>query len=81
VYCRQQKPIVNGLEREYDGLLRVRHVNVDDPRNRNLVAEYQASSIPLLIIFDKRGNVVATYRGLTRASVLMEGIDKALAAE
>lgn len=70
---------MNGLEREYDGLLRVRHVNIDDPRNRNLVAEYQATSIPLLVLFDKEGNIVNVYRGLTRATTLMEGIDTALA--
>lgn len=71
---------MNGLEREYDGLLRVRYVNIDDPRNRQLVAQYRATSIPLIVIFDKRGKVVATYRGLTNGRTLMQAIDKALDA-
>lgn len=79
-YCRQQRPIINGLEREYDGMMRVRYIDIDDTRNRQLVAEYQATSIPLIIIFDNRGEIVVVYRGLTDAQYLVESIDQAIDA-
>lgn len=77
-YCKQQKPIVSGLEREYDGMLQVRHVDIDSPRNRQLVEEYQATSIPLMVLFNKSGDVVKVYRGLTKAGTLIEGVEAAL---
>ena len=58
--------------------MEVQYVDIDDVRNRRLVAEYSARSIPLLIIFDRDGQVVATLRGLQREETLRRAIDRAL---
>jgi thioredoxin-like negative regulator of GroEL len=70
---------VNGLEQEYRGKLEVKHIDIDDSKNRSLVARYQATAIPLMLVFDDQGQVVATFRGLTPAAFLREAVDKALA--
>lgn len=77
-YCRQQKPIVNRLEREYVGLVEVRHINIDDMRNRRLVAEYNARSIPLIAVLDRDGKVVAIFRGLQREETLRAALERAI---
>lgn len=77
-YCKQQKPIVHGLEREYKGDLYVVYVDIDERSNRALVAEYNASSIPLMVILNDAGEVSSILRGLTPASALRAAFDRAL---
>ncbi len=77
-YCRQQRPIVNKLAREYAGDMTVSYIDIDDSGNRRLVQEHDARSIPLIVIMDSRGNVIATYRGLQREDTLRRTIDQAL---
>lgn len=77
-YCAQQKPIVNRLEREYVGLVNVRHVDVDDFRNRQLVAEYGARSVPMLVVMDRNRKIIAVFRGLQREETLRQALEVAI---
>lgn len=67
------------LEREYAGQLTVEYVDIEDRANRRLVSEYQATSIPLTVIFNRNGRIIATFRGLTNEEHLSSAIDRALA--
>lgn len=78
-YCRQQRPIVNRLGREYAGDVEVRYVDIDSFRNRRLVSEYNARSIPLIVIMDAQGRTIATFRGLQREETLRRALEQALA--
>ncbi|MBZ0294907.1 MAG: conjugal transfer protein TraF [Anaerolineae bacterium] len=77
-YCAQQKPIVNRLEREYVGLVDVRHVDIDDMRNQRLVSEYNARSIPLLVVMDRNQEVIAIFRGLQREETIRQALEMAI---
>lgn len=69
---------MNGLEREYRGDLYVTYVDIDNRSNRALVAEYNASSIPLMVILNDAGEISSILRGLTSASTLREAFARAL---
>ena len=75
--CRQQKPIVLGLQAKYKQVT-FRILDVDDDANLALVKKHQVTSIPRLIILvdDK---VEADYLGLQTEEELIRGLDKAVA--
>lgn len=79
-YCAQQKPVVSELANEYRGDLYVSYVDIDNPENRGLVSRYGASSIPLMIVFNDQGEVIAALRGVTDVNVMRSAIDDALNA-
>ncbi len=70
---------MNGLEKAYNGKMEVKHIDIDNTKNRALVARYQATAIPLMVIFNDKGEVVATFRGVTDEATLRKAIDRALA--
>jgi thioredoxin-like negative regulator of GroEL len=69
---------VNGLKEQYKGDLYVEYVNIDAAVNRTLTMQYNASSIPLIVIFNDEGEVSAVFRGLTDPQLLSQAIDQAL---
>lgn len=69
---------MHGLERAYRGDLYVHYINVDDYGSRQLVSEYNATAIPLIVIMNDKGEVSATFRGLTDEATLRQAINKAL---
>lgn len=77
-FCKQQQPIVSALADEYRGDVYVEYVDIDNPRNRGLVNRFAARSVPLLVVMNDRGEVVATFRGLTPARSLRPALERAL---
>jgi thioredoxin-like negative regulator of GroEL len=70
---------VNGLEEEYRGDVYVQHIDTDNPANRRLMAEFNVSSIPRILIINDQGQISADFSGLTSEPTLRAAINKALA--
>jgi thioredoxin-like negative regulator of GroEL len=77
-FCAQQKPIVTSLEKDYNGSMYVHYVDIDDSANRTLVNRYGARAVPMIVILDDMGKVVATFRGVNSANTLSAAINRAL---
>lgn len=58
--CRMVAPVLEELSVQYDGVVKIVKVNVDE--NPNLAAEYNVMSIPTMIIF-KQGKPVDQFVG------------------
>lgn len=66
--CRQMKPIVNDIEKEYKGKLQIVRVDID--KSPDIARKYQVSAIPVQIIFDKNGKQVYKHLGfLSKADI------------
>ncbi len=73
--CRMLAPVVEELETEYTGKLKVCKVNVDE--NGSLAAEYGIISIPTVILF-KNGKVVNKLVGVHAKDDYEEAIEELL---
>lgn len=73
--CRFVAPILEKLEKEFDGSVEFVKVNVDD--NVELARRYNISAIPTLILFHK-GKILNSFIGALPESMLREEIKKAL---
>jgi thioredoxin 1 len=53
--CKKMAPILDGLEKEYKGILIVKFIDVWVKENAAEAKKYEISSIPTQIFFDKEG--------------------------
>ncbi|MBD3316816.1 MAG: thioredoxin [Chitinivibrionales bacterium] len=74
--CRLLSPIVNDLEKEYDGRLKVMKINVDV--HRQIAAYFKVSSIPAIFLVNDR-TVVKYIPGLQSKSDYKAAIEEVLA--
>lgn len=73
--CRDQKPIIEMLARQFRGTARVMDFNVD--QHRQLASRLGVTSIPTLILF-KDGRELQRFVGLQSAEVLAAAIQAVL---
>ncbi|HHP7234898.1 MAG TPA: thioredoxin family protein [Desulfobacterales bacterium] len=73
--CRDQKPIIERLARQFQGTARVMDFNVD--QHRQLANRLGVTSIPTLILF-KDGRELRRFVGLQSAEVLADAIQAVL---
>ncbi|RLI80217.1 thioredoxin [Archaeoglobales archaeon] len=73
--CRYVAPILEKLEKEFDGSVEFAKVNVDD--NAELARRYNISAIPTLIMFYK-GKILNSFIGALPENMLRDEIKKAL---
>jgi thioredoxin 1 len=73
--CRDQKPIIERLARQFQGTARVMDFNVD--QHRQLASRLGVTSIPTLILF-KDGRELRRFVGLQSAEVLADAIQAVL---
>ncbi len=73
--CKLVAPMLEKLEKEFDGNVEFAKVNVDD--NVELARRYNISAIPTLILFH-RGKILNSFIGALPESMLREEIKKAL---
>lgn len=73
--CQILKPIIEELAQEYDKKIKIGFIDIDE--NQTLASQYQVSSIPTLIIFNK-GQEIEKLMGLQRKPVIKEIIEKLL---
>ena len=75
--CRAMEPILEKYSEDMSGKVKVVKVDVDDPANRPLGAEYGIRSIPNMKIFIK-GKVVHEVVGLQSKESLASEVGKAI---
>ncbi|OGD61018.1 thioredoxin [Candidatus Berkelbacteria bacterium RIFCSPLOWO2_01_FULL_50_28] len=75
--CKIMHPVIEELEHEFAGKVRVVKVNVDEPTSQKMVEQYQVGAMPTYIV-EKDGNVVVQYVGTQSKRTLVEALNKAL---
>lgn len=70
--CKMMAPVIDELAREYDGVVKIGKLNVDD--NPDTARQYRVMSIPTIIIY-KNGEVVDTIVGVIAKNALKERLD------
>lgn len=70
--CKMMAPVIDELAEEYDGVVKIGKLNVDD--NPDTARRYRVMSIPTLIIF-KNGEAVDTVVGVAAKTALKEKLD------
>ncbi len=61
--CLAAKPVVDGLEREYEGEAFVVRVELSSAPGRELSRRYGIDTVPSFIVFDRSGDVVFKRNG------------------
>lgn len=70
--CKMMAPIIDELAKEYDGIIKIGKLDVDD--NPDTAKQYRVMSIPTMIIY-KNGEVVDTLVGVVAKNALKEKLD------
>jgi len=60
--CKQLKPTIEALEKEYDGKIEIKSIDVD--QNRDLAQKFKVQAIPTLVFLDAKGNELSRIVGL-----------------
>lgn len=71
--CKMQNPILEELEKEFEGKVKVGKLNVDE--NPNISAKYGVMSIPTLMLF-KNGTIVKQMIGVQSKETLVSEFNK-----
>ena len=71
--CQMQNPILEELEKEYEGKVKIAKLNVDE--NPNTAAKYGVMSIPTLMLFNK-GKSEKQWIGVQSKETLKNEFDK-----
>lgn len=71
--CKMQNPILEELEKEFEGKVKVGKLNVDE--NPNISAKYGVMSIPTLMLF-KNGTLAKQMIGVQSKETLTEEFNK-----
>jgi thioredoxin 1 len=61
--CKELKPTIEALEKEYEGKIEIRSINVDE--NKELAQKFEVKAIPTLVFLDAKGNELSRIVGLT----------------
>ncbi len=60
--CKELKPTIEALEKEYEGQVEVRSIDVD--QNKELASKFGVTAIPTLVFLDGSGNELSRIVGL-----------------
>lgn len=74
--CKMMHPILEQLKASIGDKAHIIKIDIDQPANREIVAQYNISSVPTLIVF-KRGNIAWRQSGVMQAQALKEIIEQA----
>lgn len=73
--CQMQNPILEDVEKEFTGKIKVGKLNVDE--NPGIAGKYQVMSIPTLMLF-KNGQIVKQMIGVQSKETLVEEFKKVI---
>lgn len=73
--CQMQNPILEDVEKEFEGKVKVGKLNVDE--NPGIAGKYQVMSIPTLMLF-KAGQIVKQMIGVQSKETLVEEFKKVI---
>ncbi|MBN2464101.1 thioredoxin family protein [candidate division WOR-3 bacterium] len=60
--CKQLKPTIEALEKEYEGKIEIRSIDSDE--NQDLARKFNVQAIPTLVFLDAKGNELSRIVGL-----------------
>jgi thioredoxin 1 len=75
--CQAMHPILEELQKETAGSLRILRIDIDSPENQRLVDFYNIRSVPTFFLF-RKGQIVWRQRGTIGIEALREVITKNL---
>lgn len=75
--CKVMHPIVEEIEKEFAGKIKVVKVNVDEPNNQAIIEQYQIGAMPTYII-EKKGRVLNSFVGAQSKTVLVNALNQAI---
>lgn len=75
--CKVMHPIVEEIEKEFAGKIKVVKVNVDEPNNQAIIEQYQIGAMPTYII-EKKGQVLNSFVGAQSKTVLVNALNQAV---
>ena len=77
-YCRQQKPVIAGIEAEYAGSIRFVYINAGE--DQEAIKEWGVETIPTIVLTENEDSETeyARFEGLTAEETLRSGLDSLL---
>jgi thioredoxin 1 len=60
--CKQLKPTIEALEKEYAGKIEIKSIDVD--QNKDIAQKFKVEAIPTLVFLDAKGNELSRIVGL-----------------
>jgi len=75
--CKIMNPIIEEIEHEYSGKIKVVKINVDEPTSQKMVEQYQIGAMPTYII-EQNGQVVSSFVGSQSKKTITGALDQAL---
>lgn len=75
--CKIMNPIIEELEEEYQGKVKIKKIEMDDPSNQELIHQFQIMAVPTYII-EKDGQIIDHLVGAQPKSNLTDALNKAL---
>lgn len=75
--CKIMHPIIEDLEKEFQGKVEFKKYNVDEPENEPFMVKYQVQAMPSFFI-EVDGQVVESFVGQQTKTVLVSALKKAL---
>ena len=70
--CKMMAPVVDELSKEYDGVVKIGKLNVDE--ESEIAGKYRVMSIPTMLVI-KNGSVVDTIVGAVPKKTLQDKLD------
>jgi thioredoxin 1 len=67
--CKELKPTIEALEKEYEGKIEVRSIDVD--QEPDLAKKFGVQAIPLLVFLDAKGNELSRIVGLVPKDTIL----------
>ena len=67
--CKEMKPIVEALEKEYEGRIEIRSIDTD--QNKELASKFKIEAIPTLVFLDAKGNELGRIVGKTERDTIL----------
>lgn len=74
--CKRLAPIIEELATEYEGRVNIGKCDVEE--DDELAMQFQVSSIPTVVFFNKQGEVFKRLVGLQSKTTLVENIEQLL---
>ena len=67
--CKEMKPTIEALEKEYQGKIEIRSIDVD--QNKELAQKFGVQAIPTLVFLDKDGKELSRIVGLVPKDTIL----------
>jgi thioredoxin-like negative regulator of GroEL len=72
--CLRARPIVDGLEAEWQGTVRVARLNVMERQNRALLARLALRSVPTYVLLDQNGREIWRTVGVLNPAAVRQAL-------